>query len=178
MWLDHCVQLLQRWAVQDINKLRSYEGDLPGLQGYLKQALNTDKQLSLVGLDTCSQQLHQALWDAIGDALSRRRDRMEKDGLPAVDLMSFMRDAELLGAVSPTLSERCWSNIRQQAVNWAEIYYQAYQRAKLAADAAAKKGDSASLAAAKAAVKNYLSKALNSEKQCDVLGAIPNHSLL
>lgn len=175
VWDGHVVQVYQRWAMDDTARLRSYNGDLPGFNGYLHQALSTDRALSRLGLDTCSQQVHERLWDAIEGALSRMLHRMAKTAAPPVDVLRELRDAELLGAVSPGLREECMGAIKKQAAGWAEVEYQDYLRARAAAKGAS---EPQARKSAQAVMEEAFRRTAAAEKECAVLGAATKHRVL
>ena len=120
----------------------------------------------MLGMDTCSEAVHTALFSAIEGALSRLLDRMLKAKAPAEDVLKVLREAALVGEVSPALNKRAIDRVQKTATDAAESAYQ-----KLAAalkSAGGKKDNPAVQAAAR--------EALAAEKQCIAIGAAVKNS--
>lgn len=171
-WREFVVQQSLKWEQEDTAKLNAYNGDYAGLADLVSRGLSSDKALSLLGMDTCSEAVHNALWSAIGEALGRLLERMSKTAAPPADILKALKDAEVLGTVSPALQQKAMRTVQKQATDIAEALYQALSKALAAAKGAP--GDPKQNPAVKAAA----SKALAAEKECDLIGADKKHSAL
>lgn len=165
IWLKHVKKVFQEWVVQDTAELKSYNGDYQGLQSLGRQALEADRALCMTGLDTCSEKTHEELWNALGGALSRYLTRMVNGQAPIAHLLEALKQGEILGAISPQLRERCWSEIQRQARQEADTAWSKYKNVYQVAP-----GDEADKAK-NTAVIEAIDKALTAEKaacMCDV----------
>lgn len=171
IWFEHVKKVFQEWVLQDTAKLRGYNGDYQGLQSLARQALEADRSLCLVGLDTCSENIHQDLWDALGGALTRYLKRMVDGQAPIENIMNALREGEILGVISPQLRERCWDEIRRQAQQEADMAWQEYKTAYKAAP-----GDEKAKAK-NPSVISAINKAVTAEKAAAVCGVELNRAV-
>lgn len=130
VWEQHVRGVLAEWVWSDVKKLRNYGGDVEGLEGLMKQGLEADKQLSLIGRDQCEAQLHDEMWSAIESSLSSMLNRMVKSNAPVQDIMKVMRQAQLLGNVAPALEQRVVNAILAESKKLADAYYQDFRMAR------------------------------------------------
>lgn len=126
IWLDHVLQLSANYVSQDIVSLHSYNGDWQGLQSLVMQALDADRSLSLMGRDTCSEALHNQLWEALSGALSRYLEKMADGRAPLAHILEVDRQGELLGVISPGLRNYYWQVLKEEALRWADVAWEAY----------------------------------------------------
>lgn len=126
IWMAHVQGVYTSWVQEDAPKLRAYRGDWPGLQALVRRALEADRGLSLLGLDTCSESAHRELWNALGLAFSHYLKRMCKGEVSHVHLLDAIKAADLLGSISPQLYQAAWESLQREAVNLADIAYAAF----------------------------------------------------
>lgn len=167
IWLAHAEQESAQWVAQDAPKVASFNGDWGALQGLIRQALDADRSLALTGRDTCWTNLHKDLWDAIRQALSRHLERMASGQAPISQINQALKQAELLGAVSPGLSEQVWATLRQEATQKADLTYSAYQAALKSAIA---RGVPTERRLVDPEVQKALVAALNAERAANAAG--------
>lgn len=139
IWFEHVRRRLESWVREDAKKLEKYNGDVPGLNGLLRESISTDKQLVLVGLDTCAEGAHERLWEAMQGASARMLDRMAARWAPPADLIAVYGEVTVLGTVSPALDQKTQEAIRGQARQQLDGYARRFRQ--LRKDAAAAKGD-------------------------------------
>ncbi len=164
IWLEHTEKMLQGWVMEDIGHLQGYNGDYQGLMSYAKRALEADRSLCLVGQDTCSEQLHTQLWEALGGALSRYLEKMADGHAPMAHLLEVTQQGELLGVVSPQQQAEVWSTLQKEAQQLADATWNSYQQVLQAAP-----GTLADRAK-NPAVRQALAKALTAEQSAVWLG--------
>jgi hypothetical protein len=112
-----------------------------GLERLVRQAIDSDRALSLMGLDSCTETEHNRLWEQIRVRMSDYLDKMASAQAPIVDLLRVLNSAELMGNVSPALREKTFEALRRLArqkadVTWAALVAE-YTRAGRQADAPA-----------------------------------------
>jgi hypothetical protein len=168
IWLQHVRKLNASWIQEDAAKIKAYKGDAAGLDELICRGLEADRSLAQVGMDQCEEALHEKLWDAIAGKLSDVLARMAKQQAPLRDILQVLRNAELLGAVSPALEEQVAAAIVDQAKKLADAYFAALKRA-----ATAHKKDGCNPEVRKAAAQ-----ALHVEHQYELLGGSDDGRLL
>jgi len=124
--MAHVNGVYTSWAQEDAPKLVAYRGDWPGLMALVRRALEADRGLTLLGLDTCTTSTHEKLWNALGRAFSHYLRRMCKGEVPLVHLIDAIKAADLLGSISPQLYQAAWESLQREAVNLADIAYAAF----------------------------------------------------
>jgi len=164
LWVDHATAQYQAWAEADGKSLQGYRGDWGGLRERIARALETLRSLSLLGQDECSAGLQEKVWMAMQDALGSYLDRMAKGQAPMNHLLQVLKEAQMLGSVSPAIEARVEGAIQAQAKKQADLTFKLFQGAVQAAKGA--KGDLSK----DPAVLQALRTALNAEKAANMLG--------
>ncbi len=126
-WLLHTRQVLAQWVGEEARELERYRGDLETLQPILARAFAVDRSLVLLGMDECEAPLHQRMWDAIGPAYEKLILRLIATKATPADIMAPLREAVLLGVVSPALRERAEAAILRRLRKQADADWAAYQ---------------------------------------------------
>ena len=115
IWLQHARKLVAQYIQEDTAKIKAYKGDAPGLDGLMSRALEAARSLALIGMDECEEALHNQLWNAIAAKLSEVLTKMVKGNAPLHDILRILKNAQLLGVVSPELEQTVASGIQAQA---------------------------------------------------------------
>jgi len=123
VWDRHARRVLADWVQSDVRKIRSYTGDLQGLESLLKQGLEADRTLSLIGRDRCEEQLHEEMFNAIQSSLASMLNSMVVSHAPVHDLMTVMKEAKLLGEVAPALERRVTNAVLAECKKLADANY-------------------------------------------------------
>jgi hypothetical protein len=130
IWDRHVRRVLADWVQGDVRKIRSYTGDLQGLESLMRQGLVADSQLSLIGMDQCEAQLHDEIFNAIQSSLARMLNSMVVSHAPVQDLMTVMKEAKLLGDVAPALEQRVVKAILAESKRLADANYRDFRAAQ------------------------------------------------
>lgn len=88
---------------------------LDKLEQLAKKALESDRALALAGVDTCYAELHAKLWTELDASLNNLLTYLLAKKAPPQDLLRVLRDAELLGEISPPLRERVYAALAKSA---------------------------------------------------------------
>lgn len=115
IWFDGYVKAASAWIEQELTIIRSWQGNYEGLYPYVREVLILDRELSVAGVDRCTEDLQRRVFDAVGTALTRLLDRMIRDRRPPQDILAVGREVALLGEISPALAERMWETVRAHA---------------------------------------------------------------
>jgi hypothetical protein len=161
IWSAHAESVAQQWVQQDTASLQKFAGtDWPMLKSLIVQALEADRALCMLGMDSCNESAHSRLWSAIGKALSGYLKKMAEGGAPAVRILDVAKRADALGVVSPGLMDAAWAAVRRDAQLEADIAFDLFLKAY---NASGKKLGDPSVRAA-------LLRALSAEKAADMVG--------
>jgi hypothetical protein len=113
-WMAGAHQMLTAWIQEDLAGLARNAGDAAGLEVMVRRILGADRQIALLGLDTCSPGLHESIWTGLESAFVEALQRAYKERR-LLDLLRLMRDGSLLGVISPKLEEKVWGRVQDIA---------------------------------------------------------------
>jgi hypothetical protein len=164
LWTEHITQQYQAWAQEDAQSLKGYQGDWSGLRQRIVRALETLRSLSLLGQDECTAGVQEKVWMAMQGALSYHLDRMARGQAPINHLLKVLKEAQILGTVSPAIEARVENAIQTQAKTQADLTYNYFNSAAQAAKGAKR------VPAKDPAVMEAFRTALNAEKAANILG--------
>lgn len=95
------------------------------LEELLRRAIEADRSLALFGVDSCYVDVHEALWTEVNASLDAMLTWRVKSGATPQDLLRTLRQAELLGEISPPLRERVYAAIARASERlFAEVHTQ------------------------------------------------------
>ena len=128
-WSRHTDQVITGWVDADARRLIAYTGlrDPSVLGGLINRALDADRTVSLLGLDTCHQDVQERLFDAINKSLSAQLEYVVSTGGSAQDLLGLLRKVSLIGQVAPELRKRVEDRIQEEAWKLAKRQYASFR---------------------------------------------------
>jgi hypothetical protein len=129
-YLSYVSRVVRGWVQDDTRRLQAYRTSLridspnpphlepaqiQALEELILEALETDKSLALLGVDTCYLDVHSQVWSEIKASLDFLLGRLIASGAPPHNLLEILRRAELIGEVSPALREAISAEVRKHA---------------------------------------------------------------
>jgi hypothetical protein len=101
------------WVEEDTRSLKGSHTDPVRYQDRLARLVDSTRQFGLLGCDACYAEVQNRAWTAMQREIADRMLLLVKQAATAEDLLLLLRNAELMGQVSPAARERVSKSIKE-----------------------------------------------------------------